>query len=494
MHLASSRPHLCAIALLLLAAAAGCQNEEVAPPQIAAVTPGEGPNSAPVAMTVTGSSFRTRLTSDLDTGELVTDDQFDCVLAHQTLDTRVDVEDVVWIDGTHLEGTVPSEIPLGTYDLTVIGPYGRSFPLVDAYVSCADPDEDGVCGGVEPSPWAPDLDAWLYRKRIVVPSRSPATALADFPLLVSLIDSDLRDRALSSGFDILFTDDEGARLDQQLERYDGTNGTLVEWVALPSLDTSADTVLYMYYGGPSDSTDPSVTTVWDNGFVGVWHFDEAGLGSAGEFTDASGNGNDATGGGGSLAATPSRIDAQIGRGQDFDGANDYVTSSASLVNGLTAFSLSMWALVRSDDTPPRPGLVGQNNVLEIGFFWNDRINVWTEFMTEMCPGKTVISACTPDYALDTWFHLGVSWDGAELALFVDGVEKHRVPLTALGTSAFSFDIGGNIFDANGNNLDGSVDEVRLASVPRAPEWFEIEHANQADPGSFLSVGPEEARP
>lgn len=491
----SSRWRPGAFALLVLGCAAACSNQAFLPPQIDTVLPSEAPNTSSVELTVTGQSFYARLTSDLGNGQLVTEDHFDCVLEHQTLGEQVQAEDVVWIDTGGIQATVPAAIPVGVYDVTVVGPYGRSNTLVGAYEACADPDEDGLCGSIQPTdPWAPTLDSWTYRKRIVVPSRLPATTLIDFPLLISLVDGDLRDRALGSGFDIRFTDDEGAPLEQQLERYDTASGTLVAWVELPSLDTTVDTVLYMYYGGPSDAVDPSVTTVWSNGFIGVWHLDEAGTGAAAEHVDASGNGNDLTGGGGSAAATPSRVDAQIGRGQDFDGADDFLTSSASLLDDLSAMTVTMWAFVRRDDNTTRPGLAGQNDVLEMGFFWNDRLNVWAENMTVNCPGKPIISLCTPDYPLNAWFHLGVSLGGAEIALYLDGVEKHRVPLAALGASAFSFDIGGNVFDPTGNNLDGMVDEVRLATTARSPEWFTVEHANQADPAAFMTVGPEEAHP
>ena len=42
-------------------------------------------------------------------------------------------------------------------------------------------------------------------------------------------------------------------------------------------------------------------------------------------------------------------------------------------------------------------------------------------------------------------------------------------------------------------LNGSVDEVRIATRIRSPAWIAAEFANQSDPASFYTVGPEEPR-
>lgn len=340
-------------------------------------------------------------------------------------------------------------------------------------------------------PWPPELDPWSFRKRIVIPARSPTTVLTDFPVLVSLVDADLRDRALDTGHDVAFATEAGGILEHEIERFDGADGTLVAWVKVPTLDTAVDTVLYMAYGDPDASADPSVPTVWSNGFLAVWHLDETGAGVAGEYVDSTAGGHDGVGGGGA----PARVPGRIGGAQEFDGVDDSVQTSPSLLDARTRLSLSMWANIRSTDNVVRPGLAGQNDVMEMGFFWDDRINLWSEDMVTDCPGKPLTSVCTGDFALDEWLYLAISWDGAEIVMFVDGIEKHRVSLPRLASSAFSFNIGGGgIFDPTGNTLDGTLDEVRLATTERPAEWFAIEHANQSAPELFHVVGPEERRP
>lgn len=40
------------------------------------------------------------------------------------------------------------------------------------------------------------------------------------------------------------------------------------------------------------------------------------------------------------------------------------------------------------------------------------------------------------------------------------------------------------------NLDGLVDEVRIATQARPAEWIATEHNNQVDPSAFYTVGAE----
>ena len=49
---------------------------------------------------------------------------------------------------------------------------------------------------------------WQYRKKITINSANVTGDLTDFPVLISITDSDLATDARSDGFDILFTEDD----------------------------------------------------------------------------------------------------------------------------------------------------------------------------------------------------------------------------------------------------------------------------------------------
>ena len=71
-------------------------------------------------------------------------------------------------------------------------------------------------------------------------------------MLVDITDSDLAAHAQSTGNDILFTSSDGVtKLAHEIEIYTSATGRLTAWVKVPTLSTSADTVIYMYYGNAS---------------------------------------------------------------------------------------------------------------------------------------------------------------------------------------------------------------------------------------------------
>ncbi|MDF1563334.1 MAG: DUF2341 domain-containing protein [Deltaproteobacteria bacterium] len=437
-----------------------------------------------VTLRLEGEHLYSRVRGDLvDPGAASVDGRFRVELVGDPEQIEVQAELVA--EG-QLEFESPATLGAGAYQLSLRDPRGRRASLA-APVLVSPP------GSVVP--WPAILDGHAHRKRIDIPARAPATTEGDFPVLVHLgRDAELRASALPSGWDLTFADLAGNRLEHELEHFDPGTGELVAWVKLPVLDTVAGTTFFLYYGDPTVAADPSVASVWSRGFEGVWHLAELGAGTAGEFRDASASANDATGGDGVAASVPARVPAQIGWGQDFDGVDDFLTTGVSLIDGQARASVTLWVHLRSTDNAIRPGLVGQDNAMELGLFWSDRINLWTPDQTELCPGKTAQSLCTAEFPLDAWFHLAATLDGAEAILYVDGQEKHRIPVAALGSSSSPFNMGGRIFEATGSTIDGMIDEVRFSSVDRTPEWIALEYANQADPSTFLRVGPAEAHP
>ncbi|MBI5086083.1 MAG: hypothetical protein HZB13_15970 [Acidobacteria bacterium] len=49
-------------------------------------------------------------------------------------------------------------------------------------------------------------------------------------------------------------------------------------------------------------------------------------------------------------------------------------------------------------------------------------------------------------------------------------------------------IGGSIYDPG---FQGLLDEVRVSSVVRTPDWIVTEYRNQDAPGTFYSVGAQQ---
>ena len=101
---------------------------------------------------------------------------------------------------------------------------------------------------------------WDYRQEITVSSSVTASSLTDFPVLVKITDTNpIFGKARSDGYDVLFTDANGNKLDHEIELYsDGGAKELDAWVRT-NVSSAADTKLYMYYGNAGASDQQNVT-------------------------------------------------------------------------------------------------------------------------------------------------------------------------------------------------------------------------------------------
>ena len=130
-----------------------------------------------------------------------------------------------------------------------------------------------VVGGVETGSWF-GQGAWSYRKPVAVDADRVAADVTDFPLLVQITDPDLQASAAPTGADLVFTDSDGiTRLDHVLESWDSATGSLSAWVSVPTLSSTIDTQLFIYYGNPSADNQEDAEGVFgpeaDLSFLGV---------------------------------------------------------------------------------------------------------------------------------------------------------------------------------------------------------------------------------
>ncbi|MHA2185076.1 MAG: DUF2341 domain-containing protein, partial [Promethearchaeota archaeon] len=97
----------------------------------------------------------------------------------------------------------------------------------------------------------PNTRYFQYYKEITINHLQVSNDLTNFPLLISTYDSDLRTEVQADGDDIAFSNDTDW-LDHEIELfkqdYNSSHARLVTWIRIPSLSSSIDTKIYMYYG------------------------------------------------------------------------------------------------------------------------------------------------------------------------------------------------------------------------------------------------------
>ena len=89
---------------------------------------------------------------------------------------------------------------------------------------------------------------------------------------------------------------------------------------MPVLSASANTPVLMLYGNPQISCDPSVKTVWNPSYQGVWHMGDDPSGTAPQLRDAAQSNNGTSNGG---MVIGDLVSGNIGNALHFDGNNDY---------------------------------------------------------------------------------------------------------------------------------------------------------------------------
>ena len=354
-----------------------------------------------------------------------------------------------------------------------------------------------------PPPWL-NTD-WAFRKELTVDPAQVVAPQVNFPVWVSIVDTDLRDQALANGDDIFFTDSTGTfQLDHEIESYDGGTGTLSAWVRMPSLSDTLDTDFYLYFGNPGAANQESPAGVWDSNFVGVWHFSEDPSGAPPQMLDSTANNNHGTSQGGMTSTD--QIPGQLNGSLTFDETNDYIEMPDSpSLSPTTALTFSCWAnqsVASSNDTFAAKWQYLTDGAWAVQTFGITAIFVFiATFPTD--PGGTAAQTPFGVWPGTGWHHMAFVFDGTgagnedRLKIYVNGAES--TPLTFTGTmpaalldSASVLRIGE--FENLGRLFGGGLDEVKISNTNRSGAWIETEYNNQSSPGTFITVGSVENAP
>jgi len=317
-----------------------------------------------------------------------------------------------------------------------------------------------------------------YQKTITIDHTKVPSTLSDFPVLISITnDNDLKNHVMSAnGYDLIFMDASGNQLPHEVERWDGTTGTLVAWVKVPALSSTADTVISMQYGKNGVTTSQeNKTGVWKSNFKGVWHLPN---GSTLTANDSTGNGNNGTNYG--VTAAAGKIDG----GGNFNGGGKYVDVGAMpAIQGSSRLIISMWIYQSSYQATAYIYKNANDGILFQP--WNDQ-RIY--FAINGIGSRAVTNA--GDAPLNSWFNLVGVYDGSNIIIYINGQQKATSPkTTTIPTDGAHILIGNN--PGMGTSFIGLLDEVRISDVGRSAGWILAEYRNQSSPSTFYTVGSEE---
>ncbi len=337
-------------------------------------------------------------------------------------------------------------------------------------------------------------ETWKYREKITIDHTkvSGSANLTNYPMLLSITDTNLSAKALSTGNDILFTDINGKKLDHEIELYTSGTGVLIAWIRIPTLSYQNDTVLYMYYGNPSASSQENKQGVWAANFQGVWHMSEA----SGSRIDSSPNANNLTD-----VNTVTSASTKIGTEAVFTKANSeqLTRTDATQKNlGLAgSFTMSFWAKVANVGL--ENGILSKVNStgyprIEMKYGW-DAVNSRASWLTkwkDASANTTTDSYSGTGQTNGTWYMVSIIYDQANNQITYcqngtcDSPVSHTITLTQ-NDGTFRIGYAENDLDYYG----GSLDEFWVQDNVQTTDWIKTRYNNQNSPSTFAAVGTQE---
>ena len=330
------------------------------------------------------------------------------------------------------------------------------------------------------------LSGWSYRKLITIDHTKIDETLTDFPVLVKLTSSNFDfSKALSTGYDIRFTSDNGTTLlKYERERHDQANSLAEYWVKVPSISNTSPTNFYLYYGksDAADGADP--TNVWDANYKGVWHKKDI---TTSTINDSTVNANNGTK---RAANEPIEADGKIGKAQDYDGTDDYISlgSGSSLNITGTALTLETWFnldVIESGAIICKANSVGEapykQYTLEIS---NSKLLFGADYNGTFAVNNDTTVITTG------WKYVVVTYDGSNVRFYIDSALSTSPSRTGNIGSHSTWELlfsGVNYSKTYG--IDGKMDETRISSITRSVAWIKASYNSGND--SLLIYGSEE---
>lgn len=313
---------------------------------------------------------------------------------------------------------------------------------------------------------------WLNRKKITVDSSLIDSNLSNFTVLIKLDSSNFDfSKARSDGYDLRFTTDDGETLlKYERESHDDVNEVAYYWVKIPSISSSSDTDIYMYYNNSSASDGQDITNSWDSLYRGVFH-----LGS---------NLNDSCAYANHLSHSGSSVNnsGQIEKCRYFNGSA-YLNSDVIGADLATTHTRSLW--VKSTQTSKQiDAYAGSYNAN------TSRIQISSSGYVQVVSSSGGWHSVTGSITINDgdWHLITVVFNaGTSISIYVDD--------TLDISTSFSYTLNGTIgriakdaWDAS--YLTGYIDETSYSNTARNSAWVKATYNSHTD--NLLTYGSQES--
>lgn len=329
--------------------------------------------------------------------------------------------------------------------------------------------------------------SWNYSKKITLDHTLVPSTQTNFPICINITDTDLKNHAQSDGDDICFiASDNVTQYNHEIEWYNTTTGRLVAWVNITSLSSVSDTIIYMYFGNPSASSQEHMTNTWDTGFYGVYHMEMDGnndlkdstvnnntapdyISPPTEYTMSNKLGYQVYFPGGSTNAPHFRTPFEVISTKDITSTVNFFAYDTSVADGhLLTFHKGNQIIAAYIESNRYKSYI----VDDVGFKPLEYINESTRSC--ILTNKVV--------------------ENDKMYTYADGVLKNNVVISSIDKAQNLGNFIGCLYNDGGGNgrfgWKGYADEIRISSISRSENWIITEHnsLNKSYDGGFFTMG------
>lgn len=286
---------------------------------------------------------------------------------------------------------------------------------------------------------------------------------------------------------IALTTSSGQQCYVEIENWDNGNETATLHVRVPSISSSADTVLRFYYDKDvhdnvryvGDTGDEPAQKVWSENFGLVYHMAEA---TGATVIDSTANGNDGT-----PIHAPVSATGQVGKCLDFDATNDYVNLEETIdpTADVDEFTIECW--VKRDGG-------GWQSIFNKRYTagGTGQIACYTggnsDGEIKVMVGNTYGESTGTPFADTDWHHITIrNYDDSgtlKWRMYVDGAPDATVAIASGSVNSDADFLLGARRDTDNTDfasvLNGKFDEFRYSSVARSAAWIAASYESQRD--------------
>ena len=334
--------------------------------------------------------------------------------------------------------------------------------------------------------------SWTTRQQIDISSSNIPSTLYNFTVLISMNSPNLNSSAVQSdGNDIRFTASDGSTLlDHEIELFSNniTSGSLVAWVRIPTLSSSDNTTIFIYYNVP-DAVELFSTLAWDSDYEIIYHMNQTTFDDNSTLDSTSNNRHGTPTSVGFIPFDSNDlVDAIIGKGLDFDGINAAIGSYIDLPDLDSSlfdptYTISLWLNFDTLQHNRIYSFLTTNNTDEIAM---------VQYQTTgdaIFIGNTKTIDITSAITKNKWSYFTLVQNTSSATVYKDGVQigSNSDNYTAVNVLRDSARLGGFISYSADLYYNGQIDEFRLSSTARSADWIATEYINQNSPNTFYTV-------